>query len=281
MLGDNQPTPYHLLYERDDTLVSDDSRARRHVGSLIFTYVNGHGLYNLSEYLDTELGIPGPIYASEQYAWQDFATEIDRKDFLSCISYVVAFMIRHRVPGIRPFINEVRRIFIERSLRYTIDDTGTVHPLVDESFEMARRSAVSTLSGEEYEAARTYIERVDADLTAEPPDGAAAIRNVFLAAENVFRQIDPGARNLNAKDMRKSISKLVAQVYNADGPEKTSARILVESFASWIDAAHFYRHEQNQTTPLNPPVEHYVALVSVGFSHVRWLAALRMAADRT
>jgi hypothetical protein len=49
---------------------------------------------------------------------------------------------------------------------------------------------------------------------------------------------------------------------------------LLESFKDWIDAAHFYRHEQGDEDIAQPPLETAVHLVSLGAANLRWLAEI-------
>jgi len=109
-------------------------------------------------------------------------------------------------------------------------------------------------------------------LAQAPPDGKAAIRAVFSAAENLFKLITSkdrlGARE--AEDLRPIIDKL----YAADATARNSASKMLASLKDWIDAAHFYRHEPGTEDVAQPPLALAVYLVGTGASHLRWLAEL-------
>jgi hypothetical protein len=49
---------------------------------------------------------------------------------------------------------------------------------------------------------------------------------------------------------------------------------MLNSLKDWVDAAHFYRHEQGAEEVTRPPLRLAVYIVSSGASHVRWLAEL-------
>jgi hypothetical protein len=51
---------------------------------------------------------------------------------------------------------------------------------------------------------------------------------------------------------------------------RASGKIL-NSFKEWVEAAHFYRHEQGVA---EPPLTLAVYLASTGAPHLRWLAEL-------
>jgi hypothetical protein len=49
---------------------------------------------------------------------------------------------------------------------------------------------------------------------------------------------------------------------------------MLRSLKEWVDAAHFYRHEQGAEQIAQPPQSLAVYLVSSGAAHLRWLAEL-------
>ena len=49
---------------------------------------------------------------------------------------------------------------------------------------------------------------------------------------------------------------------------------MLASLKDWVDAAHFYRHEPGTEEVAQPPLPLAVYLVSIGASHLRWLAEL-------
>jgi hypothetical protein len=60
-----------------------------------------------------------------------------------------------------------------------------------------------------------------------------------------------------------------------DDTARRSAAKMLSSLKDWVDAAHFYRHEQGIPDEVaQPPLGLAVYIVSTGASHVRWLAEL-------
>ncbi len=49
---------------------------------------------------------------------------------------------------------------------------------------------------------------------------------------------------------------------------------MLTSFKDWVDAAHFYRHEEGAEEVAQPPLQLAIYIVSSGTTHLRWLAEL-------
>jgi len=49
---------------------------------------------------------------------------------------------------------------------------------------------------------------------------------------------------------------------------------MLASFKDWVDAAHFYRHEEGSEEPAQPPLQLAIYIVATGTAHLRWLAVL-------
>jgi len=50
---------------------------------------------------------------------------------------------------------------------------------------------------------------------------------------------------------------------------------MLNGLKDWVDAAHFYRHEERRAEEVaQPPLKLAVYIVSTGASHLRWLAEL-------
>jgi hypothetical protein len=86
---------------------------------------------------------------------------------------------------------------------------------------------------------------------------------VFAAAEGVFRLLVPSAPRLAANELT-ALSPLMQHLH-AD--EKTALRALskmLASFREWVDAAHFFRHEEGAEEVAQGPLKVAVYLLSVG-----------------
>jgi hypothetical protein len=78
-----------------------------------------------------------------------------------------------------------------------------------------------------------------------------------------------GAAELNG------LSPLLQTAHPNEDAAKHSSTKMLNSFKDWVDAAHFYRHEQGKPDEVvQPPLSLAVYIVSTGASHVRWLAEL-------
>jgi hypothetical protein len=107
-----------------------------------------------------------------------------------------------------------------------------------------------------------------------PPNRKGAIREVFGAAEAIFKLILPNVARLGAAELN-DLAPLLQKAYPDEGAAQRSSAKMLSSFKDWVDAAHFNRHEQG--TPdeaAQPSLGLAVYIVSAGASHVRWLAEL-------
>lgn len=226
---------------------------QREIGVQFRTYKNGHGFeswllffnkINIVELLDTLTIIVSPKYTS-------MMSEEKR--------------LRFRDGAIR--------ILQEENLAFRIDEQGGVHPLIDSAFTQTINSAIAGLSGSRYQATLQKINEIDGFLLQNPPNYIAAIRSVFGACENLFKLMYGGAR-LDAKTAFSKLSAVQQRLYDGHPAILASSAKLLNSFKEWIDAAHFYRHEEGRTEPRQPESEIALLLISNGLSYVRWLAAI-------
>ena len=167
----------------------------------------------------------------------------------------------------------VKRIFEEENVHYTVDDRGGVHFAFDVEFETNRAATVASLNGGRYVAALSAFEGGMAALSQAPPDGKSAIRQVFGAAEILFRLIFASAPRLTAQEAQR-LEPVLQQIYASDKTALGASVKLLNSFKDWINAAHFYRHEAGHEEPVQPPLSVTVQMVSLGASFTRWLAEL-------
>lgn len=171
------------------------------------------------------------------------------------------------------FLEKARRIFQEENLAYTIDDSGGVHPLVDAAFSANYSSAVAGLSGERYAATLEAVSNIDAALLQDIPDFRGAIRAAFAANENLFKLMYSVPR-LDARSAGDKIGKSTQSLYEGYPTQQSASAKLLESYKDWINAAHFYRHEEGVEEPNQPSEELAILVVSQGLSFVRWLAGI-------
>jgi hypothetical protein len=128
------------------------------------------------------------------------------------------------------WVASVTRIFREENVHYDVDPLGGgVRFYIDEDFASSRASAVAAMSAPRYANAREEFEKGMAALARSPPDGKTAIRNVFAAAEGVFRLLVPSAPRLAASELS-ALTPLMQHLYASD---KTALRALSKMLTSF------------------------------------------------
>ncbi|WP_156827439.1 hypothetical protein [Hyphomicrobium zavarzinii] len=172
------------------------------------------------------------------------------------------------------WIKTIRRIFAEENLHYSVDDEGGVHFAFDKEFMRGQTATVSMLGRTRYSNVRKEFEGVDAALSEIPPNGKAAIRSVFTAAEGLFRLMYPSAPRLGAAEIAKHLLITLQTVYSNDNTALRAASKTLTSFQAWTDAAHFYRHEVGKQDVAQPPLGLTLNIVSQGATFIRWLAEI-------
>lgn len=207
--------------------------------------------------------------------WREFFETAHIHDLLD----TMPILVRAKHHSIRPgFMAEVDIAFRQEGLGYRLDPAGGVHYAKDEAFEATRQSAVSGLGSPRYAAALAAFDDAHRALDGHPPDTRAAIRHVFEACEIVFRLIlgDKVAR-LGSAEVN---SKLKPKAIDGLGPvAKEAVSGQLRTFATWVDAAHLYRHGQEIEAPAPPPEDVAVASVQVGTAFLRWLVAFDNSAE--
>lgn len=228
------------------------------------------------ERIENELGIK---FATKSAAgslhrnWEWFFNRISLYEVLDTVTIVTSYLRDSYRRDEGAFIEGVQRIFREENLAYEIDDVGGVHPLVDSAFSAARLSSVAALSEERYSATAQCVEAIDLHLLQEPVDYIGAIRSAFGANENLFKLMYKVPR-LDSRTAGEKLGKDLQALYSGHPTLQSAAAKSLESFKDWINAAHFYRHEQGVEAPNQPTEEAAILLVSQGLSFVRWLAQI-------
>lgn len=231
---------------------------------------------DFAHYLQAELGTDAdPLY---RLVWgeADAFLSVDLRDVLDAIT-VVWGRLNDPLVGATPpgrFLENIRRIFSEEQVRYTVDEEGGVHFSVDTEFERMRAATVAVLGSARFENVRASFDRAFAYLDQTPPDAKSAVRSAFAAAEGLFRLMFHDAHQLSQAEVKKHLKPLVDQIYNGQKPAIHFAQKQVATFIDWIDAAHFYRHEPGTEEPAQPPLELAINFLSSAGGYVRWLAQL-------
>ncbi len=247
---------------------------RRRLASLMWDFPD---LGDFSSAVSRELGVDVPFNIVPD--WRTFFRDCALQDVLDIVTVGYRYLDAKPRTRIRQmdapkrWCAEVQRIFKEENVHYRVDERGGVHFRFDVEFEQNRATTIASLQGARYRAALTAFEGGMAALTKAPPDGKAAIRGTFAAAEGLFRLMFEKSPRLTASEAQK-LEPLLQRVHAQDNVAMGAASKLLNAFKDWIDAAHFYRHEPGQQDPVQPPLMLAVQMVSVGASFIRWLAEL-------
>jgi uncharacterized protein YqgV (UPF0045/DUF77 family) len=216
-----------------------------------------------------ELGIP----VGYQTPWETYLEGLQLRDVLDLVTVPFRLMRPGGTYDTSRWVNTVQRIFTEENVHYRVDDLGGVHFHFDEEFARNRAAAVAVLRSARFANALDAFESGMAELRKAPPDGKRAIRSVFSAVEGVFRLILPNAPRLGAAELD-GLVPLEQKLYAEDETTRRSSAKMLSSLKDWVDAAHFYRHEEGAEEVAQPPLRLAVYIVSTGASHLRWLAEL-------
>ncbi|MGJ8546703.1 MAG: hypothetical protein ACSHWZ_14755 [Sulfitobacter sp.] len=226
--------------------------------------------------LEKELGMKFGTRSTSGHSFQSFEWFFDRitiLEFLDALTILVILRNARYSTGGNTYLAELRRIFLEENLAYEFDDEGGVHPLVDGVFTANTNSAIAALEGERYAGTLALIDSIDEHLIQNPCNYVGAIRAVFGANENLFKLMF-GTNQLNARFAADHIGPIQQRLYNGHPLQLGSNSKMLAGFKQWIDAAHFYRHEQGAVSPTQPSEEFSVLFVSQGLSFIRWLAQI-------
>lgn len=233
---------------------------------------------NSQDLIEEELGIKFATRSKEgnlirNWEWYfSRITVIEMLDTITIISKYLRGEYNHSSKA-ELFLREVQRILIEENLAYKIDSFGGVHPLIDATFSAAMESAISILNEPRYSVSAECISKIDGYLLNEPQDYISAIRAAFGACENTFKLMYAVPR-LDSRTAGDHIGRdQQAQYSNHPALQAASAKAL-EGFKQWINAAHFYRHEQGVEEPSQPEPELAILLISQGLSFSRWLVSI-------
>ena len=267
----------HVYLERGP-LAPDSQRMRFRLARLIDHFDQFAREPLLSKTVELELGIRSPWSVNND--WPELLPKWQLRDVLDLVT--VAFRVlrihaksgRHFGRSSASWLQDVNRIFAEEGVSYKVDDAGGVHFVVDEEHARNVAASIAGLQSPRYANVLHSFEDATKALNEAPPNGKQAIRSTFAAAESLFRLILPKAPRLGAKEAE-GLNASLDMMYSGDKTARLAATKLLRSFQEWVDAAHFYRHEPGQADSVSqPPLNMAVHMMSVGASHLRWLAEI-------
>lgn len=266
---------YSQVYARPESLLKDSSRFRYRL-SVLFDEFSEIGVsIAIAKEIEAECGVSVVQYSTRAYVnWESFFRKAELRDVLDSPTIARSVLLKSRHSFIlSKFLSRCAKIFDQEAVGYFLDEEGLIHPKVDAEFERNRISAISTLSGEKYQAARLHVTAVEEALLLEPISGRAAIRAVFDVVENVFKVNFKSTNQLNSKSIQQELTPVVQRIYSRNGSPALPMKQL-EGFKSWVDSAHPIRHAGSDEVIQEPPNELVFHMVSLGLSYARWLAAI-------
>lgn len=266
---------FSQVYLRRPELQQDSDRMRNRL-AMVFHRISKRG-FNIVDTAEHELGIRLGLVRSD-FEWTRVVRGMEMRDVLDMITIVcVCFRNVSRLSAsdqIRPFLETVTRIFQEEQMGYRVDPAGGVHYAVDPEFETGRVATITALGRSRYNGVRSLFEAAFTALDGELTDGKTAIRQGFFATESLFRLMFPKAQQLGTGEVQTHLSPLVDRIYAGQRPGLMVAKKRLAALRSWIEAAHFYRHEPGSEEPAQPPLELAIYMLADAGAHVRWLAFL-------
>ncbi|MFT5343353.1 MAG: hypothetical protein ACI9BH_002572 [Paracoccaceae bacterium] len=271
---------YSLVYLRTDEVLKDDGRMRFRLRKVFseFAPLGRDRSTTFGAFVEAELGVRvlnknGPI---AYVHFDDITANFEIRDLLSMITLLFRFLPSNgsNSAAVKMLLT-TRRIFAETQVGYTIDDAGGVHPAFDAAFEGVRESAIRGLGGGAYNLKRQFIDAAEKALMADPIDGRQAIRNIFEAVENLYKQMYPKVTQLNSGSIMNDFRPEIGASLEGRSTAKRSALKQADSFKSWTDSAHFHRHAPGQPGLEQPLDELAILAVSQGFGFLRWLVTVQ------
>ena len=263
---------YSHQYARPEKLYSDSKRFRFRMAQLFEVFCREKvKSTELGEKLEYELGVS--VISHGGYApyvnWERFFEHCELRDVLDTVTITYRFLKDERLSG--ALLGETKRFMKEECVGFTIDDSGGLHPIVDEAFEVNRQHLLEGLTGERFAAALDHCSVIDKAMLLSPIDGRQAIRSSFDLNENLFKTAFAGATHINSKTIEKHLKPAAMSYADTNGEVPHVIAKQVSGFENWVNSVHFFRHEAGRPEPMQPLEDTAILLVSQGYSYARWL----------
>jgi hypothetical protein len=257
----------HVYRSRDEPTADSDRMRHRIANALV-----GYG-GKFENYAEGELGITTPWSTSAN--WTACLKTWSLDDVLNVVTVLIEY-VQARATGnhakaevTKHLVDKFNRIFDGENVSYRVDQQGGVHFLHDEEFVRNAQATIAGLGEARYANSLDRFESGMKAISGVTPDGKTGIRNVFEAAEGLFRVIFPQSARLTA-DQVALVGPILQKRYASDVTAARAASKLLASFKDWIEACHFYRHEPGKPDEIaQPPLEMAIHLMSVGAAFIR------------
>lgn len=264
---------YSHVYGDPGSPVYESKRLQARAGAFIKAKVGQDGPAIL-EALNMELGA-NLRYQYYGFTIDEYLRKVMTADFLEAVT-VIAKAYRgleiyagRRAEKSNAWISFVKRAMAEENSQFELDDEGGVHPRIDEEFTAARVSALKGLGNPRYHAARGHFEAAHAALDELPSATNRAVREIFMANEEVFKLAVPNAKRLEGGEVTSKLNPMIQRLLA--GAELDAAMGMTRAVVDYITASHLYRHAQGE--PEQPPVSMETAtfMIGTGTALLRWL----------
>lgn len=302
-----------LYCERSDP-TEDSPVFRRRLGAYIQHTLHAEH-WELHQYLRREAGLAvdlTPIQHGVYHQYEKLVLELPTISLLNCITHVWRFLWNKHKKLVKPnpamerlsaeFLKQsslsssvrpippqgewrstqaegwrefVERVMREENIAYRIDDAGGIHPAVDIEFEHSKESLVRGLSDPRYAAVRAALEEAHRALGVEHRNTKSAVRAMFEALEILTKLMVPGATRLDDATVKRDLASIVRVAYSADQVARSSAGVMMEGLAKWVNSLHIYRHGQGTEEPTAPPLGFAIHVVSSGSAWLRLLLEIQ------
>lgn len=264
------------VYMQGSPAIQDSEPFRRRLGSfLVNNFSNQRS--DLVTFLRQETGLQVP-WRGQSWDLEKLFVTVDVKYLLNLITLTWRhFYLTERTStqhsSAYRWHQFVTRTLREENLGYRLDEQCGVHYFVDEEFERNRVATLSGMRAERYAGVRAAFDASFQYLDSTPPDTKAAVRSTFESLE-ILAKLMVETNNLNKWLVENSLKQKVLPQYADDEVACTVVTGMFDSFAKWVDSIHLYRHGQGQESPVAPPIDLTIYIISTGASFLRWLVEI-------
>lgn len=266
---------FSQVYVAHGEATADSPKMRHRIASSIDSVARLDHFFKL--FAETELGIPTP-WSTPSRSWAQVIERWPISDVLDLVTVAYRYIHGRDAAGAKMWVARLNRIFEETNVHYRIDSDGGVHFFFDAEFARAAAATIAILGEPRHANSLHLFENAINELSHKPPLTKEAIRGTFNALEGLFKLMFPDEPRLVAGKVSR-LDPLIAKLYAADDTALKASRKMLSSFGDWIDAAHFYRHEQGSEEVAQPPISMAILMISNGAAFLRWLAEIHTASQ--
>lgn len=288
------PRRFSQIYKIDTTLHADSNKFRLRLFAFINEHVNDRSLAKeIKKTLGLEVLYSGGSFGS--FRIKEFIQSAEIRDVLDIITithnllknnmHIVTekrrgYFSENTLP--EKFINFVNQCFKEENLHYIVEANGQVHFNPDKEFNSLKISTIRSLENKRYESVAHELSKAYENLDKGEGYRKDAMRNIFTSLEILFRLLcrNENIKNLSATPVEKQFKKIVETIYSS-GTNNVIAKLKLQEFKFWVNAAHEYRHGQPIEDLDEPSLELTLLVLSSGAGFIRWLVWVDQEVQKT